>query len=105
MQDAKENLTKEELIEKINSERQTFKMALEARDEDKRRAIAQVRHLADLVIARILQSYGEQTGDEYVLDIPRPKEIEGKAWVTRVETPDDDTYRLRAKLIEIPEVK
>lgn len=102
--DKKLDLTKEELIEKINNERETFREANRYREQHKMDLANAVRRSADLLIARIVQAYGTLEGDEYVLDIPKPGAPKGHFWATKVETPTEDTYRLRAKLIKIPEM-
>ena len=70
--DKKEKLTKTQLIEKINNERITFKRALEQKDEECARMVAQVRQVADMVIGLMVVAYGNQIGDEYFLDITPP---------------------------------
>jgi len=100
--DKKEKLTKEQLIEKINNERQVFSRTRNDMITRHASELAKVRHLCDMVLARVVQSYGDQTGDEYVMDIPVPRNPEGKMWCVKAEKTDSDTMRLRAKLIDIP---
>ena len=103
MEDKKEKLTKEELIEKINNERITFRNALEKKDEECRQTCSAVRRVADMVMARVVRSFGTPRGDdgEIVLDIPKPDTPEGKIWAVKAEELDAETYRLHAKLIDI----
>ena len=100
--DKKEKLTKEQLIEKINNERQTFSRSRDDMIARHASEVAAVRHLCDMVLARVVQSYGEQQGEEYVLDIPMPRNPEGKAWVAKAEKTDSNTLRVTAKLIDVP---
>lgn len=103
--DKKWNLTKEELIKKINDERQTFQMALEHKDKEAAAAVAAVRKVCDQVIARVIRCFGRQVGDEYVLEIPVPDCPEGHFWGTKVEQIDKKTWKLHCKLYEIPDMK
>lgn len=110
MEDKKEKLTKQQLIEKINNERQTFKTLLEGKDKAHEQqtaaAVASVRRVADQVISRFIRSFGQLKDDEYVLDIPAPDQQEGKFWGTKIEVKDDGaTWRLHCKLYDIPEMK
>jgi len=108
--DKKEDLTKEQLIEKINNERTAFARLhedmIEAKEREKLTAVAACRHVCDLIIARVVQSFGLPVPgtDEYQLDIPKPEQPEGKAWVSRVEKIDDDTYRIFCKLVDVPKM-
>ena len=72
--DKKEKLTKDQLIEKINNERQTFKTALMQKDEECAQRVAQVRQVADMVIGSLIKVFGCQQGDEYFIDMKIPKE-------------------------------
>lgn len=72
--DKKEKLTKNQLIEKINNERQTFKTALLQKDEELAANIAKVKQVSNMVIGHLAQQYGVPEGDEYILDIDIPRE-------------------------------
>jgi hypothetical protein len=95
-------LTKEQLIEKINNERQVFSRTRNDMITRHASEVAIVRRLCDMVLARVVQSYGEKQGEEYVLDIPIPRNPEGKVWVAKAEKTDIDTMRVTAKLIDVP---
>ena len=102
MEDKKERLTKAQLIQKINDERQTFQMAREHQQQETDKAIAAVRRVADQVIARFVRSFGQKKDGEYVLDIQVPDCPDGHFWGTKIEIVDESTWRLHCKLYEIP---
>ena len=97
-------------IEKINNERVAFARLhedmIEAKEREKLTAVAACRHVCDLIIARVVQSFGLPVPgtDEYQLDIPKPGQPDGKAWVSRVEKIDEDTYRIFCKLVDVPKM-
>lgn len=109
MEDRKEKLTKQQLIEKINNERQTFKTLLESKDKAHEQqtaaAVTSVRKISSQLISRFVRSFGQKKDDEYVLDIPAPDQPEGAFWDTRIELVDKDTWRVHCKLQKIPEIK
>lgn len=96
MKDRKETLTKAELIEKINNERQTFKQALLDKDEECQRALAAVKRVSDMVIGSLISGYGAEKGNEYSIEIDIPKD---KYLVAAEKI--GDKYRIVAK--KLPE--
>lgn len=96
MEDAKEKLTKEQLIEKINNERITFTNILQQQDKRHADEIAHVQMVSNMVLARVITAFGHQEGDEWVLEIRKPEGL----WAVGAEK-KDDTYILRTKQIEI----
>lgn len=109
MEDQKEKLTKEELIEKINNERRAFselhERMKEAKDKEAAAAVVAVRRVADQVISRFIRSFGQEKDGEYVLDIPVPDCPDGHFWGTKIEIVDEHTWRLHCKLYDIPKMK
>ena len=105
MADKKEDLNKEQLIEKINAERETFARILTEKDEQIQAATQHAQFLSNLVLSRVIRSYGEMQGDEYVLDIPSPQLEEDHFWAVRAEQVDEETFRLFCKQFEIPKME
>lgn len=98
----KKEMTVEELWDKLHEERRMWRDRLEKAEREKKEGVAAVRHVADLVIARFVRSYGVEDGDEIRVDIPKPRNRDGFFWATRTEELDADTWRIYAKEIELP---
>lgn len=92
--DNKTKLTKAQLIEKINLERETFRIQLKKKDDECDRALAQIRHVSDMVIGRLVQTCGMQKGDDYVIEIAKPDE----PMIVDAE-PTQNGYRIRARRV------
>lgn len=101
-----EGATVESLWEKLHHERRMWKDLVEQKDKETDEKIYHIRHVADIVIARFVRSFGTEHGEDGLrLDIPAPRNRDGHAWVTKTEVIDDNTWRIWAREIEIPEIK
>lgn len=98
MDDKKTKLTKDQLIDKINNERQTFKRALQDKDKETQAQVAQVRQVADLILGKVCMTFGVQQGDEYIIEIEKPTDLLAVG-AEKIE----GGYRIRAKKIKLEE--
>lgn len=87
---------------KLHEERKYWRDRIKAMEDQQFKEIAEIRMVSSLVLASLCKEFGSPKGEEWILDILKPKQEEGKTWLSRVEPLDDGhTWRIHSKKIDI----